>query len=80
MNVELQSANQELQAISEELRRRTTSLHDVNAFLESVPLSLAAGVAVLDPGLRVQAWNEAACDPAATPTRIAVPVTADSSR
>jgi two-component system CheB/CheR fusion protein len=44
------------------LRSRTLDLHEVNAFLESILLSLKAAVVVLDTELEVQAWNEVATE------------------
>jgi two-component system CheB/CheR fusion protein len=61
-NEELQSTNEELETINDELRQRTVDLNEVNAFLESILLSLHAGVAVLDRELRVSAWNEQATE------------------
>ncbi|MFI9812849.1 CheR family methyltransferase [Saccharothrix variisporea] len=60
MNEELQSTNDELQNINDTLRDRTQELDQVNEFLESILTSLRAGVAVLDVGMRVIAWNRGA--------------------
>ncbi|MBB5800726.1 two-component system CheB/CheR fusion protein [Saccharothrix ecbatanensis] len=60
MNEELQSTNDELQTINDTLRDRTRELDQVNDFLESILTSLRAGVIVLDPGMRVIAWNRGA--------------------
>jgi two-component system CheB/CheR fusion protein len=60
MNEELQSTNDELQTINDTLRERSGELDDVNDFLESILTSLHAGVVVLDPGMRVIAWNSGA--------------------
>src|SRR4051794_18801317 len=57
MNEELQSTNDELETMNEEIRQRSTELDDVNAFLETILTSMGMAVAVLDPGLRVQVWN-----------------------
>ena len=38
-------------------RERTIDLNAVNAFLESILVSVQAGVVVLDQELRVRAWN-----------------------
>jgi len=57
MNEELQSTNDELETMNEEIRLRSTELNDVNAFLETILTSMGLAVAVLDPGLRVQVWN-----------------------
>jgi two-component system CheB/CheR fusion protein len=62
MNEELQSTNEELTTINDELRRRSDELNDVNDFMEAVLGSLRGGVAVLDPELRVEVWNERAFD------------------
>lgn len=48
--------------MNEELRQRTLELHDANAFLESILVSLTSGVAVVDADLVVQAWNARAYD------------------
>jgi two-component system CheB/CheR fusion protein len=47
MNEELQSTNEELETINDELRQRTLDLNEVNSFLESILVSLEAGVVVL---------------------------------
>ena len=60
MNEELQSTNDELQTINDALRERTRELDRVNEFLESILTSLRAGVIVLDPQMRVLAWNRGA--------------------
>ncbi|GAA1029592.1 PAS domain-containing protein [Virgisporangium ochraceum] len=57
MNEELQSANDELQAINDELRDRTAERDSVNAFLETVFVSLKAGVVVINQDLQVRVWN-----------------------
>jgi two-component system CheB/CheR fusion protein len=62
MNEELQSTNEELETINDELRERTHDLHQVNAFLESILVSIDAGVAVVDDELRITAWNSHAFD------------------
>jgi two-component system CheB/CheR fusion protein len=62
MNEELQSTNEELQTMNEELRLRGNELNSANAFLQSILASLQGGVAVVDPELRVLAWNERAED------------------
>jgi len=62
MNEELHSTNEELETINDELRQRTLDLDEVNAFLESILVSLHAGVVVLDDELRVRAWNDQAVD------------------
>jgi two-component system CheB/CheR fusion protein len=62
MNEELQSTNDELQNINDQLRVSTAQLDGANAFLETVLTSLRAGVAVVDPDLRIQVWNRRAED------------------
>jgi two-component system CheB/CheR fusion protein len=62
MNEELQSTNEELETINDELRQRTLDLNEVNSFLESILVSLQAGVVVLDEDLRIRAWNEHAAE------------------
>jgi two-component system, chemotaxis family, CheB/CheR fusion protein len=62
MNEELQSTNEELETMNDELRQRTHDLNEVNSFLESILVSLRAGVVVVDNELRVQAWNDQAAD------------------
>ena len=57
MNEELQSTNEELQTMNDELRQRGEDLNTSNAFLQAVLASLQGGVAVVDPELRVLAWN-----------------------
>lgn len=56
-NEELLSINVELQAINDELRIRAEEVNEVNAFMESILMSLRGGVAVLDRTLTVQVWN-----------------------
>jgi two-component system CheB/CheR fusion protein len=60
MNEELQSTNEELQTLNDELRQRAHELNRSNAFLASVLSSIHGGVAVVDPELRVLAWNKQA--------------------
>ncbi|HKR98205.1 MAG TPA: CheR family methyltransferase [Candidatus Dormibacteraeota bacterium] len=57
MNEELQSTNSELVAMNTELQERGDELDRANAFLDSVLADLNLGVVVVDPDLRVQAWN-----------------------
>ena len=59
-NEELQSTNDELQTINNELRERTAELDTARSFLQAVLTSLHAGVAVVDAGMRVRAWNRGA--------------------
>ncbi|MDP9799425.1 two-component system CheB/CheR fusion protein [Catenuloplanes nepalensis] len=61
-NEELQSTNDELQTINNVLRDRTAELDTTKSFLQVLLTSLPAGVAVVDPGLQVQAWNRSAED------------------
>ncbi|WP_328476910.1 PAS domain S-box protein [Actinoplanes sp. NBC_00393] len=62
MNEELQSTNDELQSINDQLRISTVQLDEAKVFLETVLTSLQAGVAVVDPDLRVRMWNRHAED------------------
>lgn len=62
MNEELQSINDELTVTNEELRLRTLEVSDLNEFMEAVLGSLGTGVIVVDPELRVLAWNDRAAD------------------
>jgi two-component system CheB/CheR fusion protein len=59
-NEELQSGNEELETMNEEMRIRTTELDQARGFLEGVLSSVAAGVVVLDAGLRVHSWSRGA--------------------
>ncbi len=61
-NEELQSTNDELQTINNALRDRTAELDTTKAFLQVLLTSLPAGVAVVDAGLQVRAWNRSAED------------------
>ncbi len=60
MNEELQSTNEELQTINDELRQRTSELNQANAFLNSILLSLQAGVVVVSPQFNILSWNHEA--------------------
>ncbi|WP_250004030.1 CheR family methyltransferase [Actinoplanes sp. M2I2] len=62
MNEELQSTNDELQSINDQLRMSSVQLDEANVFLETVLTSMEAGVAVVDPDLRVRMWNRRAED------------------
>ncbi|MEV6597471.1 CheR family methyltransferase [Actinoplanes sp. NPDC051346] len=62
MNEELQSTNDELQSINDQLRISSAQLDAANSFLETVLTSLRAGVAVIDPDLRIRMWNRRAED------------------
>ncbi len=57
MNEELSSTNEELQAINDELRDRTAEVNQVNAYIESVLVSLDASVIVVDRDMHVRVWN-----------------------
>ncbi|MDQ3054648.1 MAG: PAS domain-containing protein, partial [Actinomycetota bacterium] len=60
MNEELQSMNDELGSSNIELRDRAGQVDELNDFMESVLASLTVGVAVVDAGLNVSAWNSPA--------------------
>lgn len=62
MNEELHSTNDELQTINDALRDRSADLDEVNEFLESVLTSIRAGLVVIDPEMRIKAWNRGAED------------------
>jgi two-component system CheB/CheR fusion protein len=62
MNEELQSMNDELHSINEELRTSTDEVGALNSFMSGVLGSFRVGVVVVDPELRVLAWNAAAED------------------
>jgi two-component system CheB/CheR fusion protein len=62
MNEELQSMNDELHTTNEELRSTTEEVGALNRFMTGVLGSFRAGVAVVDPDLRVLVWNAAAED------------------
>ncbi|MGY1742795.1 MULTISPECIES: CheR family methyltransferase [unclassified Blastococcus] len=62
MNEELQSMNDELHSTNEELRSTTDELGSLNRFMAGVLGSFRVGVVVVDPELRVLAWNDAAED------------------
>jgi two-component system CheB/CheR fusion protein len=57
MNEELASSNEELQAMNDELRHRTAELNQVNAYMESILVSLQASVIVVDRDLHARVWN-----------------------
>lgn len=57
LNEELQSSNAELQTLNDELRARGTEVSQANGFLRGILGSMQCGVAVVDPGLLVKAWN-----------------------
>src|SRR5262252_8303517 len=59
-NAELPSGNEELETMNEEMRVRTSELDEARTFLEGVLSSVAAGVVVLDSGLKVRSWNKGA--------------------
>lgn len=56
---ELQSVREELQSVRQELRERKHQLADSRTFLQALLSSARSGVAIVDPELRVVAWNEA---------------------
>ena len=58
----MQSTNEELQTINDELRRRTDGLNNVNAFLESILTSMRGAVVVLDRDFSIWVWNHRAED------------------
>ena len=62
MNEELQSTNEELEAVNHEARERTVALDDSNAFLAAVLEGIRAGMIVVDRDLQVRAWNHRAHD------------------
>lgn len=62
MNEELQSTNEQLKTMNEELRQRTDELNNANAFLNSILVSLHAGVVVVDHRPNVLIWNHGAED------------------
>jgi two-component system CheB/CheR fusion protein len=62
MNEELQSMNDELHSTNEELRTTTEEVGSLNRFMAGVLGSFRVGVVVVDPELRVLAWNGAAED------------------
>ncbi|NGN66667.1 PAS domain-containing protein [Streptomyces sp. A7024] len=61
-NEELQSGNEELETMNDELRIRSDELDQAKAFLEGVMSSVAAGVVVLDPDMKVKSWNRGATE------------------
>jgi two-component system CheB/CheR fusion protein len=62
MNEELQSMNDELHVTNEDLRTSTDEVASLNQFMSGVLGSFRIGVVVVDPELRVLAWNAAAED------------------
>jgi two-component system CheB/CheR fusion protein len=62
INEELQSTNDELKTINDTLRQRTVELDEVGEFLEAILTSFHAGIVVIDPEMRVLAWNRGAED------------------
>jgi two-component system CheB/CheR fusion protein len=62
MNEELQSMNDELHTTNQELRTTTDEVGALNQFMTGVLGSFRVGVVVVDPELRVLAWNAAAED------------------
>ena len=62
INEELQSTNEELEAVNGEMKARGDEVRSANTFLEAILTSVRTGVAVVDPELRVLAWNARAED------------------
>src|SRR5262249_24098910 len=62
MNEELQSTNEELETMNDELRERTDETLQANSFLGSVLSSIQQGVVVVDRELRVVAWSRRAAE------------------
>jgi two-component system CheB/CheR fusion protein len=62
MNEELRTANDALRSTNDRLRISTARLDEANTFLETVLAGLRAGVAVVDPDLRIRMWNRHAED------------------
>jgi len=60
MNEELQATNEELETTNDELQLRTDGLNHANAFMHAVLSSLKMGVAIVNSGLEIIAWNETA--------------------
>lgn len=60
LNQELQSTNDEPQAINDVLRERTDQVTTLNHFMQSIVGSFDASVVVLDSSLTVRLWSEAA--------------------
>lgn len=54
--------NDELHSTNQELRNSTEEVGSLNQFMNGVLSSFKAGVVVVDPDLRVLAWNAAAED------------------
>ncbi len=54
---ELQSTNEELQILNDELRERTLEADRVNSFLQAILAGLDLAVVVVDTEYRVQLWN-----------------------
>jgi two-component system CheB/CheR fusion protein len=57
MNDELQSTNEELQASNDELRERTEEVNEVNAYMESVLMTMRASLIVVDRDIQIRVWN-----------------------
>ena len=62
MNEELQSTNDELEAMNEIQGERAGELDRLNLFLEGILGNLGLGVVVLDSEQRVQLWNNSASE------------------
>ena len=59
---ELQSTNEELETINNELRDRSSEVTELNQFLQSILGSFQSAVVVLGTGMEVRAWNRQAED------------------
>jgi two-component system CheB/CheR fusion protein len=62
MNEELQSTNDELEAMNEQQRERADEVDRLNLFLEGILGNLGVGVVVLDSEQVVQVWNSSSAD------------------
>lgn len=62
MNEELQSTNDELEAMNDQQRERSDEVDRLNLFLEGILGRLGLGVIVLDGEQLVQVWNASAAD------------------
>jgi two-component system CheB/CheR fusion protein len=62
MNEELQSTNEELETINDEVRERSLQLNAVNAFLETILKRMGVAVIVVDREHTVELWNAESAD------------------